>query len=48
MVNVENDSFDEHGAEISWVKGGPGIQSGGTPSDQSRGPLKPGGECFAP
>ena len=27
---------------------GPGMQTGGTPSRQSGGPLSPGGECFAP
>ena len=46
--DVENDSLDELGHEISLVKGGPGYQSGGTPSDQSGGHLLPGGECFAP
>ena len=47
-INVENDS--EHGLEpkLSRIKGGPGAQTGGTPSRQSGSPLSPGGECFAP
>ena len=28
---VENSSFDELESEISWIKGGPGLQTGGTP-----------------
>ena len=47
-IDVENSSFDELEPEISWIKGGPGPQTGGTPSGQSGGPLSPGGECFAP
>ena len=46
--HVENYSFDEHGAEISWIKGGPGAQTGGWGSRQTGVPLPPGGECFAP
>ena len=46
--NVENDSIDEHGAEISWVKGVQITRSGGTPSDHSGCRLSPGGECFTP
>ena len=34
-------SFDELGAETSWIKGGPGKQSGGTPSGQSGGHVSP-------
>ena len=30
-TNVENESFDVLGQDISLVKGGPGIQSRGTP-----------------
>ena len=48
IVDVEFDSFDKLETEISWIKGGPGLQTGGTHSDQSGGPLSPGGECFAP
>ena len=44
---VEIISSDELGHEKTWIKGGPGIQSGGTPSDLSGGHLSPGGECFA-
>ena len=47
-THVENESNDELEPKLSWVKGGPGIQTGGTPSRQSGGPLSPGGECFAP
>ena len=46
--HFENCSFDELEQEISWIKGGPGTQTGGTPSGQSGGHLSPGGECFAP
>ena len=38
-VELENVSFDELGPETSWIKGGPGIQTGGTPPDPSGGPL---------
>ena len=31
VVHVEFVSFHEHGADISWIKGGPGVQAGGTP-----------------
>ena len=48
MIDIEFVSFDELEPEISWIKGGPGNQTGGTPSDQSGAPLLPGGECFAP
>ena len=48
VSHVEFVSFDELGAEISWIKGGPGSQTGGTPSRQSGGHLSPGGEIFAP
>ena len=47
-IDVEFDSFDELAPEISYVKGCPGYQSGGTPSGQSGGRPLPGGECFAP
>ena len=47
-VNLRKLSFDELGPEISWVKGGPGNQTGGWGHRQSGGPLSPGGECFAP
>ena len=46
--HVEFVSFDELGAEISLIKGGPGKVTGGTPSGQSGGHLSPGGDCFAP
>ena len=48
IIDVEFVSFDELEPEISWIKGGPGNKTGGTPSDQSGGPLSLGGECFAP
>ena len=38
-VHLRNDSFDELGPEISWVKGGPGEQTGGWGLGQSGGPL---------
>ena len=41
-------SFDELGAEISWIDGVSRIQAGGNPSGQSGGHLSPGGGCFAP
>ena len=47
-VHVEFCSFDELEPEISWIKGGQEIQTGGAPSGQSGGHLSPGGECFAP
>ena len=47
-VHIENSSFDELEPEKSWIKGGPGLQTGGTPSGQSGAPWWPGGECFAP
>ena len=47
VYHVEFVSFDELEPEISHVKGGPGPQTGGTPSRQSDGHLSPGGECFA-
>ena len=34
---VEIDSFHELGHEKTWIKGGPGIQSGGTPGTPQRG-----------
>ena len=45
---VVNYSFDELEPEISYVKGNPGIQTGGTPSSQSGGHLSLGRECFTP
>ena len=50
VSHVEFVSFHELGAEISWIKGGPGQQTGGTPWDTPKGhiPKSPGGECFAP
>ena len=47
-VDLRDHSFDELGPEISWVKGGPGLQSGGWGPGQSGVPWSPGGECFAP
>ena len=47
-VHPRDHSFDELGPEISWVKGGPGEQTGGWGLGQSGAPLSPGGECFAP
>ena len=41
-------SFALHEPEIWQIKGGPGIQTGGTPSSQSGGHMSPEGECFAP
>ena len=46
--HVENESNDELEPKLSWIKGGTGAQTGGTPSRQIGGPLSPGGECFAP
>ena len=46
-VHLRDHSFDGLGPEISWVKGGPGPQTGGWGLGQSGGPLSPGGECFA-
>ena len=37
-VNVENLSFDELEPEILWVKGVPGMPSGGTPLGHSGAP----------
>ena len=37
-IDVENSSFDELEPEISWIKGGPGTQTGGTPSGQFGAP----------
>ena len=47
-VHLRDLSFDELGPEISWVKGGPGHQTGGWGLGQSGAPCRPGGECFAP
>ena len=47
-VRIRKLSFDELGPQISWVKGGPGTQSGGWGPGQSGVPWSPGGECFAP
>ena len=47
-VHVETYSFDELEPTISWIKGGPEPQTGGTPYRQSGGHLSPEGECFAP
>ena len=41
-------SFNDLEPEMSWIKGGPGVPAGGTPSRQSGGHRSPGGECFAP
>ena len=46
--HIEFISFYELEPKISWAKGSPGTQTGGTPSDQSGDPTPPGGECFAP
>ena len=46
--HIEFVSFHALGAEILWIKGGPGVQAGGTPSGQSGGQVSPGRECFAP
>ena len=48
IIHIENSSFDELEPWISWIKGGPGTETGGTPSGQSGGHRSPGGECFAP
>ena len=48
IIDLRDHAFDELGLEISWVKGGPGNQTGGWGLGQSGGPLSPGGECFAP
>ena len=45
--HVENETNDELEPKLSWVKGGPGEPTGGTPSRQSGGPRLQGGECFA-
>ena len=37
-IDVENYSFDELEPEISWIKGGPGKQSGGWGLGQSGAP----------
>ena len=37
-VDLRNYSFDELGPEISWVKGGPGMQTGGWGPGQSGDP----------
>ena len=47
-IDPRDHSFDELGPEISWVKGGPGPQTGGWGLGQSGGSRSPGGECFAP
>ena len=47
-VDPRDHSFDELGPEISWVKGGPGLQSGGWGPGQSGAPCRPGGEYFEP
>ena len=48
IIHIQFISFDELEPEISWAKGSPGYQTGGTPSRQSGDPMLPGGECFAP
>ena len=48
IIHIRDHSFDELGPEISWVKGGPGEQTGGWGPGQSGAPCRPGGECFAP
>ena len=47
-VRILDHSFDGLGPEISWVKGCPGLQSGGWGPGQSGVPWSRGGECFAP
>ena len=47
-IDIRKPSFDGLGPDISWVKGGPGLQSGGWGLGQSGAPGSPGGECFAP
>ena len=37
-VDIENSSFGLHAAEISGIKGGPGVQTGGLPSDPPKDP----------
>ena len=46
-IHIENFSFDERGAEISWIKRVSPIQARRTPSGQSVGHPSPGGECLA-
>ena len=48
MSHVEFVSFHTLGAEISWIKRFPELQTGGTPSKHSGGHLSPEGECVAP
>ena len=48
ILHVEISSYGELLGGISGVKWVSGMQTGGTPSRQSGGPLSPGGECFAP
>ena len=38
IIDIENSSFDELEPEISWIKGGPGYQSGGWGLGQSGAP----------
>jgi len=47
-VDLRDHSFHRLGPEISWVKGGPGEQTGGCGIGQSGVPRSPGGECFTP
>ena len=37
IIHIENSSFDELGAEISWTKGSPGSLTGRTPWDTPKG-----------
>ena len=50
IIHVEFVSFDELGAEISWIKWCPGKQTGGIPWDIQKGYSQdfPGREEFAP
>ena len=38
LIGIENLSFDELEPEISWLKGVPGVQTGGTPLGQFGAP----------
>ena len=47
-IHVEFILFHGSEPEISCIKGGLGNQTRVTPSSQSGGPFRSGGECFAP
>ena len=47
-VHIRKLSFDGLRPNVSWVKWGPGYQTGGRGHGQSGAPCRPGGECFAP